>query len=295
MTLPTRLRGRQDRRHPESSAFSWVAQLPGPQATQAVWLLGVDGPTSGAQDGSCPVTATPLASRQRHLAVPGGGRHCLEMLRPDRPRLRSARPGRRLAPAERRGRTCPASRRPKHGAGPSTLTVLGTVSVRQAACRCRTALVVILDLTPPRRSASPIGRRRGQRSTSARARVPDSASAGPTRSGWSCPERAAGGAARPRRAERWSANVMAGLEIGFAAGRGAGRWWSACSWFTTPCRSASPSAGTTSASSGRVGATRGQVAGLFAGEAMLLGLIGSLLGLPLGWCWPGWPSGRWPA
>jgi putative ABC transport system permease protein len=32
-----------------------------------------------------------------------------------------------------------------------------------------------------------------------------------------------------------------------------------------------------------VGATRGQVAGLFLGEAALLGLIGSALGLPLGW------------
>lgn len=33
-----------------------------------------------------------------------------------------------------------------------------------------------------------------------------------------------------------------------------------------------------------VGATRGQVARLFLGEASLLGLIGSLAGLPLGWC-----------
>ena len=32
-----------------------------------------------------------------------------------------------------------------------------------------------------------------------------------------------------------------------------------------------------------VGATRGQVSGLFLGEAALLGLVGSLLGLPLGW------------
>jgi putative ABC transport system permease protein len=32
-----------------------------------------------------------------------------------------------------------------------------------------------------------------------------------------------------------------------------------------------------------VGATRGQVAGLFLGEATLLGLVGSVLGLPLGW------------
>jgi putative ABC transport system permease protein len=32
-----------------------------------------------------------------------------------------------------------------------------------------------------------------------------------------------------------------------------------------------------------VGATRGQVAGLFLGEAALLGLVGSALGLPLGW------------
>jgi putative ABC transport system permease protein len=32
-----------------------------------------------------------------------------------------------------------------------------------------------------------------------------------------------------------------------------------------------------------VGATRGQVAGLFLGEAALLGLVGSTLGLPLGW------------
>jgi putative ABC transport system permease protein len=32
-----------------------------------------------------------------------------------------------------------------------------------------------------------------------------------------------------------------------------------------------------------VGATRGQVAGLFLGEAALLGLLGSLLGLPMGW------------
>ncbi len=32
-----------------------------------------------------------------------------------------------------------------------------------------------------------------------------------------------------------------------------------------------------------VGATRGQIAGLFVGEAFVLGLVGSLIGLPLGW------------